>query len=44
MQNQKIKYKQPIYEPNTCLKKKKNYSIQLYIPMQITYNKNIIYK
>lgn len=44
MQIQKIKYKRPKYEPYECLEKNKTYSVQLYLPIQIIYNNNIIYK
>nr|AKL79025.1 RNA polymerase beta subunit [Euglena viridis] len=39
-----MKYKKPIYSPETCILKNKTYAIYLYIPMQIKYKKHKIIK
>lgn len=38
-QPNKLKYKKPTYSPETCIIKRKTYSIYIYVPVQIRYKK-----
>jgi len=39
-QPNKLKYKKPKYSPETCIIKKKTYSIYIYVPVQIKYKRD----